>query len=199
MWTANAEDFRAYWSRLKTFFLERPHVAAAAFSCGGIAWRIALEVLGFDGSEDTWFNAHPGQRSSVSTRRGQYWFHNPDEGEWFYLVGGYEILTGLWFLSEEPPCAHSITGKGDQRKDLSWWPKVTAWEGSGIDVGCWTPMCKRWYQKHLESIKEGKGRPYSSAEWTKNLRYGKETKKFFTNWKNIGQRFLMEECGIRRM
>jgi hypothetical protein len=95
MWKPNIEDFRAYMSRLKTFFLERPYIAAAAFSRGGIAWRIAQEALGLDGSIDTLLVAYPDQSSSVSTRRGQYWFHELDEGEWFYLVGGYETLTGL--------------------------------------------------------------------------------------------------------
>ena len=93
-WKANADDFRAYMSRLKTFFLERPHVAAAAFSRGGIAWRITREVLGIEGSVDAVLSTHPEHSSPVNTRRGKYWFHQPDEGEWFYLVGGYEMLTG---------------------------------------------------------------------------------------------------------
>ena len=49
-WKAALEDYRVYTSRLRTFLLERPHVVVAAFSCGGIAWRIAQEVLGIDHS-----------------------------------------------------------------------------------------------------------------------------------------------------
>ena len=93
-WTPDAEDFRAYMSRLKTFFLERPYMAAAAFSCGGIAWRIAQEVLGLEDSIDTLLVTYPDQCCPVNVRQGKYWVHKPDEGEWFYLVGGYEILTG---------------------------------------------------------------------------------------------------------
>lgn len=94
-WEANFEDFRDYMSRLKTFFLERPCAVAAAFSQGGIAWRIAREVLGIEGSVDAILDTYPDQGTSVHTSRGIHWFHALQEGEWFYLVGGYEILTGL--------------------------------------------------------------------------------------------------------
>jgi hypothetical protein len=94
-WKPNAEDFRAYMSRLKNFFHERPYMVAAAFSRGGIAWRIAREVLGTEESINTLLSAYPDECCSVSIRQGKYWTHMPSEGEWFYLVGGYEVLTGL--------------------------------------------------------------------------------------------------------
>jgi hypothetical protein len=97
-WKPNADDYKAYISRLKTFFLERPHVVAAALSRGGIAWRIAREVLGMDSAVDAILGVYPEVGSSVNTRQGRYWFHEPHEGEWFYLVGGYELLTGLWYF-----------------------------------------------------------------------------------------------------
>jgi hypothetical protein len=93
-WQPNPDDFRAYMSRLATFFLERPYVAAAAFSRGGIAWRIALEVVGIEAAAGLLLNQYPDQCSSVETSRGKFWYHVPDEGEWYYLVGGYEVLTG---------------------------------------------------------------------------------------------------------
>lgn len=94
-WQPDKEDFRAYMSRVRTFFHERPYAVAAAFSRGGIAWRIAREVLGIEGSFDALRNTYPNQGSSVRVKGNNYWFHELDEGEWFYLVGGYEILTGL--------------------------------------------------------------------------------------------------------
>lgn len=94
-WTPNAEDFRAYMSRLKTFFLERPYAMAAAFSRGGIAWRIAREVLGIEGSVNTLLTTYPNQGTPLYTSRGEHWAHTLHEGEWYYLVGGYEVLTGL--------------------------------------------------------------------------------------------------------
>lgn len=95
-WRPKTEEFQAYMSRLKTLFLERPYVLAAAFSRGGIAWRVAQEVLGTEGSITTVLDTYPDQTASVRTNQGTHWFHQLDEGEWFYLVGGYEVLTGSW-------------------------------------------------------------------------------------------------------
>lgn len=94
-WTPGKKDFEVYMSRLKTFFHERPDVVVAAFSRGGIAWRIAREVLGTGGSVGALLNTLPDQSSYVGLPHGTYWFHEPNECEWFYLVGGYETLTGL--------------------------------------------------------------------------------------------------------
>ena len=86
-------------------------------------------------------------------------------------------------------------------KDLSWWPKVTTWENSGVDFGCWTPMAERWFRNRLEALRqcEGKTRAHSAKEWYKNLRFQKETKKFLTNWNVIGRDFLKAECRVRNL
>ena len=58
----------------------------------------------------------------MNTSCGAYWFHEPDEVEWFYLVGGFELLTGLlvlWLppgrvvglmLDVGPPCVNTGSG-----------------------------------------------------------------------------------------
>jgi hypothetical protein len=69
-------------------------MVAAACSRGGIAWRIAREVLGIECGVDGVLSAYPDQQTPLRMRRRTFWFHEPDEGEWFYLVGGYELLTG---------------------------------------------------------------------------------------------------------
>lgn len=83
--------------------------------------------------------------------------------------------------------------------DMSLWPKVTTWEATGAYVGCWTPMCERWFRKRIESIRKGEAKMYSSTQWQKNLRYEKETKKFFKNCKNIGRDFLVKECLVKNV
>ena len=95
-WRLKTEEFQAYMSRLKTLFLERPYVLAAALSRGGIAWRVAQEVLRTEDSIRAVLETYPDQTASVRTNQGTRWFHQLDEGEWFYLVGGYEVLTGSW-------------------------------------------------------------------------------------------------------
>lgn len=84
-------------------------------------------------------------------------------------------------------------------KDLSWWPKVTTWENSGMDFGCWTPMAERWFRKQLEALKDGRSRACSAKEWYKNLRFQKETKKFLANWNTLGWDFLKVECRMRNL
>ena len=93
-------------------------------------------------------------------------------------------------------CADSQVGKGEQTRDISWWPKVHTWEGSGIDVGCWTPMCEQWFQKRLQSIKSGEGRVFSSKVWSKNLKYAKQKQGFYTGAKKIGEDFIINNCMV---
>ena len=101
------------------------------------------------------------------------------------------------FLPGGPHNTNSQVGKGHQTRDISWWPKVATWEGSGIDVGCWTPMCERWFQKRMEGIRQSGKAPYSSSTWKKSLTYERGlTVKFFANAKNIGRDFLRNECRI---
>jgi hypothetical protein len=83
--------------------------------------------------------------------------------------------------------------------DLSWWPKVSTWEASSLNVGCWTPLCEQWFRKRLQGIRDGTARPYTSTAWSKNLRYEKHSKEFFRNWNNIGRDFLIKECSIEKM
>lgn len=94
-WNPDLDDYSAYTSRIKTFLVERPYLVVAALSRGGIAWRLTVEVLGIEGSVERVVNTHPVQDDLVNTSQGVYRFHDVDEGEWFYLVGGYEVLTGL--------------------------------------------------------------------------------------------------------
>ena len=105
-WLPSTEDFCAYMSRLATLFRECPYVVAAACSRGGITWRITQEVLGLEGTVDALLGTYPDQCARVRTGQGVYWCHELDEGEWFYLVGGYEVLTGLWFFLTEMHCVH---------------------------------------------------------------------------------------------
>lgn len=82
--------------------------------------------------------------------------------------------------------------------DLSWWPKVNIWDGSGLDLGRWTPFCEGWFKNRFQSLREGQAKPLTSAQWHKNLRYEqKDTKKFFGKWKDLGERFLIEGCNVR--
>ena len=64
-WRPKTEEFQAYMSRLKTLFLKRPYVLAAALSWGGIAWRVAQEVLGTEDSIRAVLETYPDQTALV--------------------------------------------------------------------------------------------------------------------------------------
>lgn len=189
-WKGDADDYRAYMSRLGTFFAQRPRVAAAALAQGGIAWRLAVEVLGLD--IDLVLNGavFTGESSAIAVANFPQWCHDVDEGEWFFLVGGYDILTGSFRLFHTQSFANANTGNGLQTRDISWWPKINVWNGCGLDLGCWTPQCEQWFQRRLERILSGTERPQGTSRWKKNLRYEKETRKFVGQFRNLGRHFL---------
>jgi len=102
-WVATVTDFHFYMSMLRLLFRDRPYVAAAALARGGIAWRITREVLGLD--IDLILNGpvFTDMARSAEVLGSTQWSHAVDEGEWYYLVGGYCILTGLFFCPN--PCS----------------------------------------------------------------------------------------------
>jgi len=67
----------------------------------------------------------------------------------------------------------------EQTADVSWWPKQSIWEASGLNVGYWSTDDEVWYQKHLQKICEYDGTgppPYrTSSDWRKALKYCKDT------------------------
>jgi hypothetical protein len=193
-WIATAGDYHHYMSTLKLVLTDRPYVAAAALARGGIAWRITREVLGLD--IDLVLNGptFTGMATSVQVLNSTQWHHSVDEQEWYYLVGGYCVLTGSCFVwIPTRPTLTSTAGKGHQTVDTSWWPKVTTWDGCGLDAGCWTPQCERWFKQRLEKILQGTETPKNTKTWDKNLRYEKESKAFFSNAQELTYTFLTEK------
>ena len=97
-WVADVTDYHLYMSRLKVFLTDRPYVAAAALARGGIAWRITREVLGLDIDLILNDTAFTGQAMAIEAVGSTWWCHAVDVREWFYLVGGYSVLTGTSFV-----------------------------------------------------------------------------------------------------
>jgi len=70
--------------------------------------------------------------------------------------------------------------QGEQTAEISWWPKQSTWEGSGLDVGYWSTDNEVWFQKHLKVIHNynglGPALCYSAAEWRNKLKYHRANK-----------------------
>lgn len=193
-WVATTGDYHHYMLTLKLVLMARPYVAAAALARGGIAWRITREVLGLD--IDLVLNGptFTEMATPVQVLESTQWRHSVDEQEWYYLVGGYTILTGLCFVwIPTRPTLTPTAGKGHQTVDASWWPKVTTWDGTDLDAGCWTPQCEHWFTRRLEKILQGSETPKNTQTWNKNLRYQKESRTFFSNAQELTYAFLTEK------
>ena len=98
-WVADVEDYQLYMSRLKSFLTDCPYVAAAALTHGGIAWQITLEVLGLDIDLTINGTTFTKKATPIQVMGSTQWCHAVDKDEWYYLVGGYSILTGKLFIS----------------------------------------------------------------------------------------------------
>jgi len=98
-WVADVEDYQLYMSRLKSFLTDCPYIAAAALARGGIAWWITREVLGLD--IDLTINGitFTEKATPIQVMGSTQWCHAVNKDEWYYLVGGYSILTGKLFIS----------------------------------------------------------------------------------------------------
>ena len=193
-WVATADDYHHYMSTLKVVLTDRPYVAAAALARGGIAWRITREVLGLD--IDLILNGptFTGMAASVQLPESTQWLHVVDEQEWYYLVGGYCILTGLCFAQiPTQPTLIPTAGSGSQTVDASWWPKVNTWDGCDLDSGCWTPQCEQWFNQRIEKILRGAETPKNTRTWVKNLRHEKQSKAFFSKAQELTYTFLTDK------
>ncbi|KAJ7478512.1 hypothetical protein FB451DRAFT_1032535, partial [Mycena latifolia] len=59
---------------------------------------------------------------------------------------------------------------GDQTMTKSWWPRSTAFAGSGLNVGWWTPMCETWFQRWLSQLDVKTTCLATHQQWRHNLK-----------------------------
>ncbi|KAK0207455.1 hypothetical protein IW262DRAFT_1236102, partial [Armillaria fumosa] len=53
----------------------------------------------------------------------------------------------------------------NQMNIISWWPKPSAWETSGLYIGFWSSDCEAWFQRRLDVIHSGKADLRTLAQW----------------------------------
>ncbi|KIM50349.1 hypothetical protein SCLCIDRAFT_70916, partial [Scleroderma citrinum Foug A] len=116
----------------------------AALMKGGIIGRLAREALG--DHADTVIRHGPSDDvlrtgTAIQLGEGYYWDDDLVEDEEQLICGVYKMSTGQHHVNTQ------------QTADVSWWPKQSTWEGSGLDVGYWSSDDEAWYQKRLELIR----------------------------------------------
>ncbi|KAK7679194.1 hypothetical protein QCA50_017772 [Cerrena zonata] len=156
-----ADDYKSYVVRRLELFKYKS-IATAALRCGGILWRLALE-------------SNVDINNAISTA---------EEDEMFNASLAYNgpTLMVYDFLPEEIVEAivgvyKVYTGKGDQTKDVSWWPKQHTWDSSGFNCGHWTVQCEEWFGRRVEAVVAGKAAPRKPKEWQSALRLRLSTTK----------------------
>ena len=76
--------------------------------------------------------------------------------------------------------------------ERSWWPTITKFEDSGLNLGVWTPNCEYWFRHRQQCILGGTHGAYSAAEWRTYLRFEMETKRILKGAREIATRYLQD-------
>lgn len=80
--------------------------------------------------------------------------------------------------------------------DASWWPKHTAWVGSGLDVGYWAPFCEEWFQTRRKILqdqgaqKSGAGALRTAGAWRTSLTQQNGTAPFVSRSWEFAENYL---------
>ncbi|KAF8215124.1 hypothetical protein K438DRAFT_1561811 [Mycena galopus ATCC 62051] len=163
-------DFDAYQTVRREFLLS-PRGRAALFA-GGIIGRLARgdvpEPLAYQGPSSEVFTTDG--RSSMA-----YWDGELTEDEIDLICGVYEIATG----KKDVP----------QSTKVSWWPKPTAFNTSGLNIGWWSPDCERWFQHRLTVIKNG-APPRKQADWKHIIKFSPKSREVAYANERIAAEFL---------
>ncbi|KAF8224556.1 hypothetical protein L208DRAFT_1310707 [Tricholoma matsutake] len=70
------------------------------------------------------------------------------EGATVGSLGNFHLINDqLSAMEEDIICGvYHIYEQRNQVMQVSWWPKHSTWQKSGMNVRYWTPDCETWYQ-----------------------------------------------------
>lgn len=83
-----------------------------------------------------------------------------------------------------------MSHQGRQTSDISWWPKPSAWEISGLNIGFWSADCESWFKKRLCDIRSGKAELRPPSKWKHSLRFTKACNETALNVNKLSAQFL---------
>ncbi|KAJ7845168.1 hypothetical protein B0H14DRAFT_2219302, partial [Mycena olivaceomarginata] len=140
----DAHDYQSYVA-IREQFLRSPR-GRCAKSYGGIVGRLACTAHHSSG---------PHRRGPLSmvfacgTGHSEYayWDDYLTDQEIDLICGVYHISTGKKQASIFCKTARS------------WWPRPSAMEQSGLNVGWWTPLCEQWFEKRLKELQRPQPAP----------------------------------------
>ncbi|KAI0693672.1 hypothetical protein C8T65DRAFT_543504, partial [Cerioporus squamosus] len=164
-------DYRAY--RVRALSVLRETQIRAAMAEGGILWRLTIELLTAD--EGLFSRAIDLCTSGPVLDKGKQTLVQifpPDNGT-LYVDNGLtdseaDVLCGMYLR-------YSRGSKILMVEQLSWWPKPSLFVSSGFNTGIWNPWNKDWFQRHLQSIRDGNAMPKNADKWRSGLRLTTDT------------------------
>ncbi|TFK73105.1 hypothetical protein BDN72DRAFT_762135 [Pluteus cervinus] len=159
-----------------------PSITRAALKRGGIIWRLTLEIFeSLADAVDVILN--PSEASlpcwnglKIKTRsEGEYVDDLLDREAEYIICGVYDVY---------------VQTNDDTTAEKSWWPKQSAWDSSGLNLGYWTPDCEDWYQHRLSQIRADKAELRSATQWQKSMNQQKKSRQVRQSNRECASKFL---------
>ncbi|TCD60678.1 hypothetical protein EIP91_009712 [Steccherinum ochraceum] len=141
-------DHAWYVNRRDDLLENQPHVLRAALLRGGILWRLAIEyVLSKEADVTDLVTGGPGRRClsfggmpSFTEDGQELWDDTLTEEEENIICGVFKSTDGV---------------NGELGVDMSWWPKPSWLESSGLGCGHWSSLCEQWFVDRVARIEAG--------------------------------------------
>ncbi|KAK7057339.1 hypothetical protein R3P38DRAFT_2759612 [Favolaschia claudopus] len=158
----NHRDYQSYVAVRDQFL--RTARGRAAKLYGGIVGRLACTVVSDE-------EVQRGPTDSVLTDGVCLWDGVSQWAYWDDELTDREIdlICGVYHISTGKPDSTALSG--EQTSARSWWPRPTAMQNSGLNVGWWTPMCEQWFLKRLATLESDAPPPLvTHSAWKHNLK-----------------------------
>ncbi|KAK0443245.1 hypothetical protein EV421DRAFT_1903744 [Armillaria borealis] len=97
-------------------------------------------------------------------------------------IGGIDIICGMYKVDWQEEKSHGrkkaeSDRRGQLTEHVSWFPKPTAWKGSGLDVGFWSTDDESWYLHRVAKYLDGDFKCENQTEWRKSLKLCRDAPK----------------------
>ncbi|KAK0243349.1 hypothetical protein EDD85DRAFT_761548 [Armillaria nabsnona] len=174
----------AYYIRKRLALLENPAVARAALMQGGLIWRIAMEHVPDSDIilSDSGHNTYRYEICHRIQRDGEPAFNILEES---LSEDQIDLICGVYRTYRSASASRTFT------QDLSWFPKITSFKNSGLDLGHWSPDAEDWYQRRMQMYlsRDPKGRCLNQAEWKSNIRLWRNTVRTYKGVEIVSKAF----------
>ncbi|KAJ7823324.1 hypothetical protein B0H14DRAFT_2370220 [Mycena olivaceomarginata] len=155
----DAHNYQSYVA-IREQFLRSPR-GRCAKSYGGIVGRLACTLI--SDAEVLW-----GPTDEVTVDGLCMWDGHSEYAYWDDYLTDQEIdlICGVYHISTGKKQASIFCTTA-----RSWWPRPSAMEQSGLNVGWWTPLCEQWFEKRLKELQRPQpAPPLTHAKWKHNMK-----------------------------